>query len=51
MLAVVIYALYYNMLGVARTGVEQQATASLWWAPGLLAIIVFIAYFTGRRAA
>ncbi|HEY5644936.1 MAG TPA: LPS export ABC transporter permease LptF [Pseudomonadales bacterium] len=51
MLAVVVYALYYNMLGVARTGVEQQATASLWWAPGLLAIIVFIAYFTGRRAS
>jgi len=50
MFAVVVYALYYNMLGVARTGVEQQATANLWWAPGLLLIIVIGAFLTGRRA-
>ena len=51
MLAVVIYALYYNLLGVARTGVEQQATESIWWAPGLLAAVVVAAFFTGRRGA
>jgi lipopolysaccharide export system permease protein len=50
MLAVVIYALYYNLLGVARTGVEQQATATLWWAPALLLGIVIIAFLTGRKA-
>ncbi|MFV2089615.1 MAG: LPS export ABC transporter permease LptF [Pseudomonadales bacterium] len=49
MLAVVIYALYYNLVGVARTGVEQQATASLWWAPGLLLGVVLIAFLAGRR--
>ncbi len=50
MLAVVIYALYYNLLGVARTSVEQQASPSLWWAPGLLLLVVIIAYLTaGRR--
>lgn len=51
MIAVIIYALYYNLLGVARTGVEQQATSSLWWAPMLLAVVVAIAFLTGRRAA
>jgi len=51
LIAVIIYALYYNLLGVARTGVEQQATSSLWWAPLLLAVVVGIAYFSGRRAA
>ena len=50
MLAVVIYALYYNLLGVARTSVEQEATPYLWWAPGLLLIVVVTAFLTaGRR--
>lgn len=50
MLAVVIYALYYNLLGVARTGVEQQASTYLWWAPGLLGFVVISAYLTAGRA-
>ena len=50
MLAVVIYALYYNLLGVARTGVEQQATSNLWWAPALLFVIVVAAFLIGRQA-
>ena len=50
MLAVVIYALYYNLLGVARTSVEQQASPYLWWAPALLLLVVIISYLTaGRR--
>ena len=50
MLAVVIYALYYNLLGVARTSVEQQASPYLWWAPALLLLVVVTAYlFAGRR--
>jgi lipopolysaccharide export system permease protein len=50
MLAVVIYALYYNLLGVARTSVEQQASPYLWWAPALLLVVVVTAYlFAGRR--
>ncbi len=51
MLAVVIYALYYNLLGVARTGVEQEASTSLWWAPGLLLVVVVAAFLSGRRPA
>ena len=51
MLAVVIYAVYYNLIGVARTGVEQQATATLWWAPGLLLGVVIIGLLSGRRSA
>ncbi len=50
MLAVVIYALYYNLLGVARTGVEQQASPYLWWAPALLGVVVITAYITAGRA-
>ena len=49
MLAVVIYALYYNLLGVARTSVEQQASPSLWWAPGLLLLVVVTAYLSAGR--
>ncbi|MEM8768754.1 MAG: LPS export ABC transporter permease LptF [Pseudomonadota bacterium] len=51
LLAVVIYALYYNLLGLARTSVEQEAIPYLWWAPGLLSIVVIIAFLTGRRAS
>ncbi|MGD8415889.1 MAG: LPS export ABC transporter permease LptF [Pseudomonadales bacterium] len=51
LIAVVIFALYYNLLGVARTGVEQEATRTIWWAPALLAVVVAIAFFTGRRPA
>lgn len=50
MLAVVIYALYYNLLGLARTSVEQQASPYLWWAPALLGLVVVGAYITAGRA-
>lgn len=51
MLAVVIYALYYNLLGLARTSVEQEASPYLWWAPGLLLTVVITAFLTtGRRS-
>jgi len=51
MLAVVTYATYYNLLGIARTGVEQQATATLWWAPGLLAAFIVVLLAVGRNQA
>ena len=37
-LAIGVYAIYYNLIGVARTWVEQQSVSVLWWAPGLLAV-------------
>jgi len=36
----VIYAIYYNLIGVSRTWVEQQVAASIWWVPGLLGLLV-----------
>jgi hypothetical protein len=42
--ALVIYAIYFNMLDVSRTWVEQGTRATIWWAPGALALLVFILY-------
>lgn len=44
LLAFVIYAVYYNLIGVGRTWVEQQAATSIWWAPLLLALVVALFY-------
>lgn len=38
LLALVVYVLYFNLLGMARTWVEQETLASIWWVPGLLAL-------------
>lgn len=35
--ALAIYAVYYNVLGLARNWIEQQTVSFLWWVPGLLA--------------
>lgn len=51
-LAVAIYAVYYNLLGVARTWVEQQVVASLWWAPlGFAAVLGALLLVRRRRFA
>ena len=44
LLAFVIYAAYYNLLGISRTWVEQQAATTIWWAPSLLAAVVAAFY-------
>lgn len=44
LLAFVIYAVYYNLIGVGRTWVEQQAATSIWWAPLLLTLVVALFY-------
>lgn len=49
MIAVGIYAAYYILMGVARTWVEQGAQATLFWVPGLLAVVVVMAYAPWRR--
>ncbi|MEQ8231423.1 MAG: LPS export ABC transporter permease LptF [Gammaproteobacteria bacterium] len=48
-LAVAVYAVYYNLLGVARTWVEQGTLTSLWWAPLLLGVALGIAWLMQRR--
>ena len=58
LIAVVIYALYFNLIDVSRTWVEQGTASSIWWAPGLLSLLVVILYVPwikifrpGRRPA
>jgi len=38
--ALIIYAVYFNLLDVSRTWVEQGTASSIWWAPGLLGLVV-----------
>jgi lipopolysaccharide export system permease protein len=38
LLALVIYAVYFNLLDVSRSWVEQGSRDYIWWVPGLLAI-------------
>ena len=40
LLALVIYALYFNLLDVSRSWVEQGSASHIWWVPGLLALLV-----------
>ena len=49
LLALGLYVLYFNLLGMARTWVEQQTLASIWWVPGLLAGITISALTPWRR--
>ena len=44
LLAFVIYAAYYNMIGVSQTWVEQQKMSNIWWAPSVLAFLVILFY-------
>jgi len=44
LLAFVIYAAYYNMIGISQTWVEQQKMSSIWWAPAVLAFLVVLFY-------
>jgi len=47
--ALVIYAVYFNLMDVSRTWVEQGTAASIWWAPGLLAILVLFLYLPWKN--
>lgn len=49
LLAFVIYAAYYNLMGISRTWVEQQAATTIWWAPSLLAAVVAAFYLPWYR--
>ena len=44
LLALVVYAAYYNLIGISRTWVEQESTSTIWWVPGLLFVVVVFAY-------
>lgn len=40
LLALGIYAVYFNLLDVSRSWVEQGSSSYIWWVPGLLALVV-----------
>jgi len=43
-LAIVIYAMYFNLLGIGRSWVEQGTMASMWWVSIAFGILVFSFY-------
>jgi len=47
--ALIIYAVYFNLLDVSKTWVEQGTSRSIWWAPGLLALLVGILYMPWKK--
>lgn len=44
-LALGIYAVYFNLLNVSRSWVEQGSSQYIWWVPGLLGLLVIALYF------
>jgi hypothetical protein len=40
LLALGIYAIYFNLLDVSRSWVEQGSSTYIWWVPGLLSMVV-----------
>ncbi|MFN2164802.1 MAG: LptF/LptG family permease, partial [Anaerolineae bacterium] len=49
LLALVIYAVYFNLLDVARTWVELGKASGIWWAPASLAVLVVALYLPWRK--
>jgi lipopolysaccharide export system permease protein len=47
--ALIIYAVYFNLLNVSRTWVEQGTASSIWWAPGLLGLLVLMLYLPWKK--
>ncbi len=49
--AIVIYAVYFNLLDVSRTWVESGTSPGIWWVPGLLGLLVIVLYMPWLRIA
>jgi lipopolysaccharide export system permease protein len=49
LVAMLLYAFYYNLLGISRTWVEQQSMSTIWPVVVLLAAIVVFLYAPWRR--
>lgn len=49
LLALGIYAVYFNLLDVSRSWVEQGSISFIWWVPGLLGLLVAGLYFPVMR--
>jgi lipopolysaccharide export system permease protein len=48
MIALLVYALYQNLLVMAKTWVEQEVVSTIWWVPGMLALTVVAIYHPWR---
>jgi len=44
LLALVFYAVYFNVLDVSKTWVEQVRAAYIWWVPAIMALVVAALY-------
>jgi len=49
LLALVIYAVYFNLLDVGKTWVELGKASGIWWAPASLAVLVVALYLPWRK--
>jgi len=45
------FCLYYNVLGIVRSSVEQGTLDYLWWAPLGLGLVLLAVLFLQRRQA
>ena len=49
LVAMLLYAFYYNLLGISRTWVEQQSMGSIWPVVAVLAAVVAVLYSPWQR--
>lgn len=49
LLALVFYAVYFNLLDVSRTWVEQGSATHIWWVPGLTFLLVLGGFLPWTR--
>lgn len=48
LIAMIVYALYFNLLSVARTWVEQERASNIAWVPAVLAVVAIALYVPWR---
>jgi len=49
LMALGIYAIYFNLLDVSRSWVEQGSLSFIWWVPGLLGVVVAGLYYPSKH--
>ncbi|GMR15364.1 MAG: LPS export ABC transporter permease LptF [Gammaproteobacteria bacterium] len=47
--ALVIYAVYFSLLDISRSWVQQNLVDNIWWVPGLLGAVVLGLYLPWKR--
>ncbi len=49
LLALLFYAVYFNLLDMSRTWVEQGTAPTIWWVPGATMLLVVALYLPWRK--